>query len=193
MKRWLQPFALTGFFLLAFVSRSPAPLTYTPGEGWTYEEAGGAGAWRRVRAKDQLDVAQAAFDKKDYSLARKAAFRTENTWPLSDYAPQASYLLARCFEAAGQDEKAFNQYQKLIEKYPKAANYEDVLQRQFAICNRFLKGERFRLWGYIPTFPSMDKTVDLRKGGEERALQRCRSAVANEHRHRPRETIALPE
>lgn len=154
-------FALAGLFLLAFPSRSPAPLTYTPGEGWNYEEAGGAGAWRRVRAKDQLEVAQAAFDKKDFSLAKKAAMRTENTWPLSDYAPQAAYLLARCYEAFKQDEKAFNQYQKLLAKYPKAASYQEVLERQFAICNRFLNGEKFKLWGYIPTFPSMDKTVDM--------------------------------
>jgi outer membrane protein assembly factor BamD len=161
MKRWLNCFALAGFLLLAFPSRSPAPLTYTAGEGWTYEEAGGAGAWRRVRAKDQLDVAQTAFDKKDFTLAKKAALRTENVWPLSDYAPQAAYLLARCYESFGQDEKAFKEYQKLLEKYPKAANYEEVLERQFAICNRFLNGEKFRLWDYIPTFPSMDKTVDM--------------------------------
>src|SRR5882724_9692641 len=115
MKRWLNSFALAGLFLLAFPSRSPAPLTYTAGEGWSYEEAGGAGAWRRVRAQDQLAVAQTAFDKKDFSLAKKAALRTENTWPLSDYAPQAAYLLARCYEGFGQDEKAFKEYQKLLE------------------------------------------------------------------------------
>ncbi|HZQ47059.1 MAG TPA: outer membrane protein assembly factor BamD, partial [Verrucomicrobiae bacterium] len=27
------------------------------------------------------------------------------------------------------------------------------------ICNRFLNGERFKIWGYLPTFPSMDKTA----------------------------------
>ena len=84
-----------------------------------------------------------------------------NIWALSDYAPQAEYLLARCYEALHQDEYAFKEYQNLLEKYPKSSNYDDVLQRQFAICNRFLNGQRFKLWGYIPTFSSMDKTVDL--------------------------------
>ena len=141
--------------------RSPAPLIYTPGEGWTYEPVGGGGNWQRTRAKDQLIVAQDAFDKKDYSLASKAARRTVKVWPLSDYAPQAQYIIGRCYEQKGLDERAFKEYQKLLEKYPKAINYDDVLTRQFEIANRFLAGERFRLWGYIPFLSSMDKTADL--------------------------------
>ena len=141
--------------------RSPAPFVYRPGEGWSYESAGSEGTWIRARAKDQLDVAQEAFDKKNYPLATLAARRVVSVWPLSDYAPQAQYLMARCSEAKHQDEKAFSQYQTLLEKFPKSANYPDVLERQFEICNRFLDGEAFRLWGYIPTFPSMDKTVAM--------------------------------
>jgi outer membrane assembly lipoprotein YfiO len=161
VKRWLKCFCLAAFVVLAFPFRSPAPLIYRPGEGWSYELAGGEGDWLRPRAKDQLQVAQAAYDKKDYSLARKAARHVVNVWPLSDYAPQAEYLLARCHEATGDDEMAFNDYQTLLQKYPKSANYGEILERQFAICNRFLDGERFKLWNYLPTFPSMDKTVGL--------------------------------
>ena len=81
------------FCLLAFAFRSPAPLTYLPGEGWNYETPGKeSGKWQRARAKEQLDVAQEAFDKKDFSTALKAAFRVEKNWPLSDVTPQAQYL-----------------------------------------------------------------------------------------------------
>jgi outer membrane protein assembly factor BamD len=139
---------------------TPAPLVYQAGEGWTYEPVGG-GKWTRNRAKDQLEVAQQAFEKKDYNLALKAGRRTVRVWPLSDYAPQAQYLLAKCLEAKGQDEKAFKAYQTLLEKYPKAVNYEEVLQRQNAIATRYLNGKRFRLWGRIPLLPSMDKTADM--------------------------------
>jgi outer membrane protein assembly factor BamD len=141
--------------------RSPAPLIYTPGEGWTYEQAGGEGKWQRTRAKDQLIVAQDAFDKKDISLALKAARRTVKAWPLSDYAPQAQYLIGRCYEARGMDERAFKEYQKVLEKYPKFVNCEEVLKRQYEIAGRFLGGEWFRLWTYVPFFPSMEKTGDL--------------------------------
>ena len=139
----------------------PAPLIYRPGEGWTYESAGGGGKWQRTRAKDQLDVAQAAFDKKDYSLALKAARRVVRVWPLSDYAPQGQYLVGRCYEAMGKDEKAFAEYQKLVEKQPKMSNYHEIVERQFAIANKFLAGKWFKLWGYIPIFSSMDKTSDM--------------------------------
>ncbi|HLP76402.1 MAG TPA: outer membrane protein assembly factor BamD, partial [Candidatus Paceibacterota bacterium] len=141
--------------------RSPAPLIYTPGEGWVYEPVGGGGKWQRTRAKDQLIVAQDAFDKKDFSTALRAANRTVKVWPLSDYTPQAQYLIGRCYEEKGYDERAFKEYQKLVEKYPKAINYDDVLKRQFEIANRFLAGEWFRIWGYVPFFPSMEKTADL--------------------------------
>jgi outer membrane protein assembly factor BamD len=145
----------------AFPLSAPAPLIYRPGEGWTYEPVGGGeGPWRQARAKDQLDVAQAAFDKKAYSLALKAALRVVAVWPLSDYAPQAQYLTGRCYEAQGKDEKAFKEYQKILEKYPKFPNYDEVLQHQYEIANLHLAGKWFKLWGYIP-YPSLDKTAEM--------------------------------
>jgi outer membrane protein assembly factor BamD len=161
MKRWLVCLLLIAVGVVAFPFRSPAPLIYRAGEGWTYESVGGDGKWQRTRAKDQLEVAQTAFDKKDYSLAAKAARHLVRNWPLSDFAPRGEYLLARCYEQEQQDEKAFKEYQKLLEKYPKVDNYQEILERQFAICNRFLGGQWFKLWGYIPFFPSMDKTVEM--------------------------------
>ncbi len=147
--------------VVAFPYLSPAPLTFTPGEGWTYEAVGSEGSWLRPRAKEQMEVAQAAFDKKDYSLAMKAARHTVKQWPLSDYAPKAQYLVGRCYEARNYDEKAFSEYQKLLSKYPKYVDCEEVLKRQYEIANRFLGGQWFRLWGYIPVFPSMEKTADM--------------------------------
>jgi len=147
--------------LLGFAVNCPAPLVYTPGEGWRYEKVGEEGKWTRTRAKDQLELAQQAFDKKDYATAMKSAKRTVNVWPFSDYAPQAQYLLGRCYEARFQDEAAFKAYQHLIERYPKVLNYDEVILRQMAICNRFLAGQWFKAFNYIPFFPSMDKTIKM--------------------------------
>ena len=155
------------FLFLAFACamllpfHSPAPLIYTPGEGWTYEPVGGTGKWQRNRAKDQLIVAQDAYDKKDYGTALKAAHRTVKVWPLSDYAPQAQYLVGECYEADHEDERAFKAYRVVLEKYPRFVDCEKVLQRQYEIANRFLAGQWFRLWTYIPFFPSMEKTADM--------------------------------
>jgi len=161
MRQWFIRLGVILVCVLAFPFRSPAPLIYTPGEGWTYEPVGGEGKWQRGRAKDQLVVAQDAYDKKDYSTALKAARRTVRMWPLSDYAPQAQYIVAQCYSAKGQDERAFKEYQKVLEKYPKFVDCDKVLKAQFEIANRFLAGEWFRLWNYIPFFPSMEKTAGM--------------------------------
>lgn len=147
--------------VLAFPRVSPAPLIYVPGEGWIYESPGKEGKWHRQRAEDQLKVAQEAFDAKDYGLALRAARRTVKRWPLSDFAPDAQYLVGRVYEEKDYDERAFNEYQKLVEKYPRYEKYQDVLQRQYEIANRFLGGQWFKLWGYIPLFPSMEKTAAM--------------------------------
>ncbi len=148
--------------LLAFPSRSPAPLVYRPGEGWTYEPVGAEGGrWQRPRAKEQMEVAQTAFDRKDYSLALKAAHRVVVLWPLSDYAPQAQYLVARSYEAKGDAEKAFKEYQTLLEKQPKIPNFDEIRRRQFEIANLFLAGKRFKLWGTIPLYRSMERTARM--------------------------------
>src|SRR5438874_1396328 len=147
--------------LLSFPFRSPAPFIYRPGEGWTYEPVGGVGKWIMTTPKDQLGIAQAAFDKQSYSLALKAARRVVRVWPHSDYAPQAQYLIGRCLEASGDDEKAFNEYQKLLEKHPTTTNYDEILKRQYAIAGKYLNGKWFKLWGYVPFFPSMEKTASM--------------------------------
>ena len=141
--------------------RSPAPLIYTPGEGWTYEAVGEVGKWKRQRAKEQLDVAHEAFDQKDFKTALKASQYLVKTWPLSDYAPDAQYLAGRSYEALHDDEKAFKAYQKVFENYPRSEKLDDVLQRQYQIALRFLDGQRFKLWGLIPFFPDMERTAGL--------------------------------
>ena len=161
MNRRSLCFILVVVFVLAFPLESWAPLVYRPGEGWVYEAPGSEGKWTRTRAKDQLEVAQQAFTKKNYSLALKAARRTVKVWPLSDSAAKAQYLLGRSYQAKGQHEKAFKTYQTLLEKYPKVDNYQEVLERQFDIANEFLAGRWFRLLGYFPFFPSMDRTAGL--------------------------------
>ena len=60
MNRSIRCFALVAFALLGFALNCPAPLIFTPGEGWRYEKAGGAADARGVvcqRAEQFLRVA----------------------------------------------------------------------------------------------------------------------------------------
>jgi outer membrane protein assembly factor BamD len=152
---------IVGAFVALLPFRSPAPLIYSPGEGWFYEKFGISSKWQRDRAKDQLDVAEQAFTNRDYNVTLQAAHRVLKVWPLSDYAPRAEYLIGRCLETQGRDEAAFKAYQNIIEKYPNSDNYKEVLQRQYEIAGRFLNGEWFRVWGYLPLYPSMDDTAKM--------------------------------
>ena len=140
---------------------SPAPLIYTPGEGWYYELPGTVADWQRSRAKEQLEVAEEFFKNRDYSDALRAAYRVTLVWPLSDYAPDAEYLVGRCLEAKKRDQAAFKAYQAIVDKYPHSGHYEEVLWRQYDIGNRFLAGEWTRQLIYIPFFPSMDVAAEM--------------------------------
>jgi outer membrane protein assembly factor BamD (BamD/ComL family) len=153
---WL---VVVGF--LVWPMRCYAPLVYRAGEGWTYESPGGGGGWQRGRAEDQYNVAKQAYDSRRFKLASKAARRTVSRWPRSDFAAQAQFLLGLCYEARKWDERAFKEFQKAVERYPKSGQYDETLERQFAIAKRFLNGQWFKLWGVIPFFPSMEKTADM--------------------------------
>ncbi len=140
---------------------SPAPFMYTPGEGWYYETPGQTSNWQRSRARDQMAVAQQYFHERDFSNALRAAARVVQVWPLSDYAPDAQYLIGRCLEEKHRDEAAFKAYQTIIDKFPNSPRYEEVTWRQYAIANRFLGGEWTKLWNVVPFFPSMDTAADM--------------------------------
>ncbi len=159
-------FRLGFWIVLTFVvvwlpSRSPAPLIYVPGEGWYYEAYGTTAKWQRPNAREQLEVAEQAFTNQTYSLTLHAAHRILRMWPLSDHAPRAEYLIGRCLEVGRKDEAAFKAYQNIISQYPKSGQYNEVLEREYAIASRFLGGQWFKLWNTIPLYPSMDETAKL--------------------------------
>ena len=158
-KTTLLPLLL--FTLLFTANECRAPFIYTPGEGWSYETPGQAGKWQRDTAKQQLEAAREAYQEGDYKIAVKAAGRVIRKWPLSDYAPEAQHLIGLAYEGNRRDEKAFKAYQTLVAKHPNYDKYDEVLQRQFQIANKFLNGQRFRLWGLFPLFRSMDKTAGM--------------------------------
>lgn len=162
MKHGLVRLFAIGFCLLAWPQRAPAPLIYTPGEGWRYEPVGG-GTWRRDNPRDQLAVAIAAFERSDYGLAIKAARHIVRhpRWRFSDYAPEAQYVLARSYEARGDGDKAFKAYQELLTKHTRLTNFQEILVRQLVIADEYLAGKWFKVWGVIPLFRSMDKTIKM--------------------------------
>ncbi len=159
MNCWLARILFILLIAVAIPQRASAAITYTPGIGWHWGDT----SWFRTTPREQIKVAQEAFDKKDYAVAMLASKRivNEKRWKFTDYGRQAQYLIARCYEAKGQDERAFKAYQTLIETHPQLDNFDEVLKRQFVIANRFLNGQFFRAFNTIPLYPSMTKTIKL--------------------------------
>ena len=152
-----------GVFVLVACSlpvQTPAPWIYRPGEGFLHEPYGSE-TWLRSPAKAQMEVAETSFEKGDFSTALKAARRTLVTWPQSDYTTRAKYLMGRSLEGLGQDEKAFDQYQTLFGQTPSIENYEEVLERQLGIAERFLDGKWSKALGVIPVPFSAEKAAGM--------------------------------
>jgi outer membrane protein assembly factor BamD len=135
---------------------SPAPLIYRPGSGW---ETSGEGEVEGT-SKAQLAKAQKLEKEKNYEQAGVAYRMLVKTWPLSPNAAEAQYRFACCLIEFGDAIKAFKELQKTIENYPDTPYFNEILTKQYEIGNMFLAGERLRVWS-IPTFPSMDKTVEI--------------------------------
>jgi len=149
----------TGLILalcLGWPLESPAPLIYRPGQGW---ETSGEGEVEAT-SKAQLAKAQKLEKEKNFEQAAIAYRMLVKTWPLSPNAAEAQYRYACCLLENGEPIKAYKELQKTIENYPDSSHFNEILQKQYEIGNMFLAGERLRVW-HIPTFPSMDKTVEI--------------------------------
>lgn len=156
---------ITFFILTVFgasILQSPAPFIYTPGEGWTYENPGDEKGWKADRAQDQLEITKLAVEAKDGKLALRSAKRILAEWPLSDFASEAQFYAGEAYILRKMDEKAFDEFQLLIDLYPKSPRYDEALNRQFEIATRFLDGQRTRiLWGKVPFFKSMGIAIEM--------------------------------
>lgn len=157
---WKRTILLTGLIaLFCFIlpTNCPAPLVWRKGEGWSYERHGITAA---KNPKEQLELARALQAKKQYGDAITAFRRLVRRWPTAFAVEEGRLGLAECLSAVGYHYKAYLEYQNLITKHPNSAHFETALQRQFEIGNRFLSGERHKVWG-LKIFPSLEKAIEI--------------------------------
>jgi len=80
--------------------------------------------------KERYDAAKRAFDRGDYSGARKGFQRLLTQFPASDNADNAQFWIGETFYREKWYEKAILEYQKVIEKYPKGNKVPASLLKQ---------------------------------------------------------------
>jgi outer membrane protein assembly factor BamD len=66
------------------------------------------------------------------------------------------------YEKQGKLEKAFHDYQTIVERYPRSEHFEPALEEEYTIAKSYLDGRRVEVYG-VPTIPSMPKAEEMFK------------------------------
>jgi tetratricopeptide (TPR) repeat protein len=138
-----------------------------PGVGWKYIAPGMDAKILKFTPTQLMDHARTKLKEADYDEALFAARLYLLKEPTGDSRPEAQMIVATVYEKRGLDEYAFEEYQKLLDQYPKYEQNEEALKRMYEIASRFLDGQWFR-WKlpyqetvFLPTGPSMHRTSQL--------------------------------
>lgn len=109
---------------------------------------------------DQLEHAAALWTEGRRDKAFKQYRVLALAWPGSVEAATAQYMMGRILEDKAQWREAFDAYQVLMDRYPGAFAYEEVLERQFALAKREMNRRRAKFL-FLPGFRAPEKAVDL--------------------------------
>jgi outer membrane protein assembly factor BamD len=145
------------------VSAARADLVWTPGQGWRVEGgalSGLAGADGR-KALDMMNDARTDEDKGSTRSAIKTYGKVATKYPNSIYAPEALYRSARLRLTIKDWQKAFDDYQGVVSRYPNTKRFNEIIGEQYRIASALLDGARGRmLWGMLPGFQARDKALE---------------------------------
>jgi tetratricopeptide (TPR) repeat protein len=112
----------------------------TPAEQWAYaeslEEAGRVGA------------------------AAKQYYRLVARWPQAPEAGPAQYRYARWVDGRGKLLRAFDEYQRLFDRFTGQFPYDEVLGRQFQIAQSLMQKKKGRFL-FIPGFAAPERAIPL--------------------------------
>jgi outer membrane protein assembly factor BamD len=135
---------ITLFFVSVFIARSAYAIWI-----WTPE----SGKWinPKYAVKDtpaeQLEWALEFYNSQDYDRAIAEFRKLIRHYPKSYQASEAQYYLGKCWEEKGDLYRAFLEYQKVIDIYAFSQRMDEIIEKEYEIAERFLKGEKRKLWG----------------------------------------------
>lgn len=108
----------------------------------------------------QLAYAHRLFDKGQIRKAARAYLALTKYWPESAEAAEAQYRYARIIDRRGKIQDAFDEYQRLFEKYPHTFPYEEVLARQFELAVQLMNTRKGKFL-FLPGFQAPERAVPL--------------------------------
>jgi outer membrane protein assembly factor BamD len=159
MKRTLRfVLPLTMLALIVFPHRSPAPIIYREGEGFSSGDLTDIEIKRN--AEEQFKLSQRYEADGDYKRAGASYRLVVRRFPRSDIAATAQFRSGQMLEREGKLQRAFYEYQGLVEKYPRSPDFEAALQAEYNIGKAYLDGKPIDIYG-VPTLPSMAKAQEM--------------------------------
>lgn len=97
--------------------------------------------------KEQFELAQGAYNAKQYEDARREFRKLLKAYPKSLEAAESQYYLGIIEEAEDNLFGAYQSYQKVIDKYPFSERIPEIIEREYKIGEAFMEGKRRKSLG----------------------------------------------
>ncbi len=165
MRKSLRMLAVAGMALAACATPSPAFLFFW-GKDAPYEETSGKRGFHlflhpaRKNPALQLEYANQLADAGRARAAARQHLALVTYWSESREAGEAQYRYAQYFDRRGNTIKAFDEYQRLFDRYAGLFPYDVVLERQFELAKKAMEVKKGKLW-LFPGFASPERAVPM--------------------------------
>ena len=109
--------------------------------------------------KEQFDLAKGFYDTKNYEEAKKEFKKLIKSYPKALEAAESYYHLGLIDEALENLYGAFQNYQKVIDKYPFSERIQEINEREYKIAERFMAGQKRKALGV--TLPVENPALEI--------------------------------
>ena len=151
---------LISTWLFAVVAR--ADLVWSPGTGWRIE-GGALSGLAGPQGRNALDVMNKARANEEAGNLRSAIKQYNSIgkkYPNSIYAPEALYRGGMLYLKRRQYNKAFENLQQVLGRYPNTRRFNEIIGEQYRIASALLDGARNRIFfGLLPGFTQREKSI----------------------------------
>jgi len=124
--------------LIFALSSTPAHAywIWTPKDGkWTNPKTA-----VKPSPKEQFDFAKGLYEAKEYEDAKREFKKILKNYPKANEAAESQFYLGQINEAQNNPWQAYQDYQKVIDKYPFSERIADIVEREYAIAEKFMSG-----------------------------------------------------
>lgn len=101
----------------------------------------------RPSPAEQFEYARSLYEVKNYVSAITEFKKLLKNYPKSKEAAESQYYLGLSEDASGRPYEAFQAYQKVIDKYPFSTRIQEIIEKQYALAERFIEGEKRKALG----------------------------------------------